>query len=59
MEHGKRTEKTKCANQQCQCPVGPPAEFCSDYCSGAEEMAQVELQCSCGHTDCNAERSDA
>lgn len=58
-----RPDKTdgdkKCANDACQCRVGPPAEFCSDYCSGAEEEAQVEFECSCGHDCCGSERTDA
>lgn len=44
--------KKKCACVSCQCQVGPPDEFCSDYCSGAEETAQIDVQCSCGHACC-------
>jgi hypothetical protein len=55
MEHSTKPGKTnKCAHEQCQCQVGPPAEYCSDYCSGAEAMAQPELQCNCGHPSCKA-----
>jgi len=53
MKHStKKESKKKCAREQCQCLVGPPEEFCSDYCSGAEAMAQPELQCDCGHASC-------
>ena len=42
MEHStKPGKKNKCAHEQCQCQVGAPAEYCSDYCSGAEAMAQL------------------
>jgi len=51
--------KRKCARELCQCEVGPPEEFCSDYCSGAEAVAQVELPCCCGHAPCDAEGTDA
>lgn len=55
MAYEKKIEsKKKCAYEQCQCEVGPPAEYCSDYCSGAEAMAQPELHCDCGHPDCKA-----
>ena len=46
--------KKKCAHEQCQCKIGPPAEYCGDYCSGAERKAQPELECSCGHAGCKA-----
>jgi len=56
MEHAPNTEsKQKCAREQCQCEVGPPEEYCSDYCSGAEAAAQVELSCCCGHAPCEEE----
>jgi len=56
MKHStKKESKKKCAREQCQCLVGPPEEFCSDYCSGAEAMAQPELQCGCGHASCTDE----
>jgi len=55
MEHStKPGKKNKCAHEQCQCQVGAPAEYCSDYCSGAEAMAQPEFQCNCGHSSCKA-----
>jgi hypothetical protein len=56
MEQSPNTgNKRKCAREQCQCEVGPPEEYCSDYCSGAEAMAQPELQCGCGHASCKEE----
>jgi hypothetical protein len=55
MGHNKKGRgKQKCAREECQCLVGPPAEYCSDYCSGAEAMAQPELQCGCGHFSCES-----
>jgi len=45
----------KCARAACECQVGPPAEYCSDYCSGAEKEAQPLLKCSCGHGSCKSE----
>jgi hypothetical protein len=42
----------KCAHEECRCPVPPPEDYCSDYCSDADDVAKVELQCNCGHPSC-------
>jgi len=55
-QSGDKGTKRKCAREQCQCEVGPPEEYCSDYCSGAEAMAQPELQCGCGHASCKEDK---
>ena len=42
----------KCANDQCQCQIPSTEKFCGDYCSEVGNMAEVELQCNCGHPAC-------
>jgi len=44
--------KHKCANEQCQCQVPPGEEYCSNYCSDADDVANVEIQCNCEHPSC-------
>jgi hypothetical protein len=29
--------------------------YCSDYCSDADDVASVELQCNCDHPSCGLE----
>lgn len=55
MKEKKVENKRKCAHVSCECQVGPPAEYCSDYCSGAEQKAQPKLKCSCGHGSCKSD----
>jgi len=45
----------KCAHEQCLCTVPPAEEYCSDYCSDGDDVAEVALQCSCGHPSCGLE----
>ena len=47
--------RRKCAHEQCQCQVPLTEEYCSDDCSDADDVAEVELQCSCGHPSCRLE----
>ena len=35
----------KCAHEQCQCLVPPTEEYCSDYCSDADDVGEIVLQC--------------
>jgi hypothetical protein len=44
--------KNKCAYEHCQCEVGFGQKYCSDYCSEAANLEEVELQCDCGHAPC-------
>ena len=44
--------KSKCAHEQCKCEVSFGQEYCSDSCSDADEVDEVELQCACGHKPC-------
>jgi len=46
----------KCANEQCQCLISTPLEYCSEYCSDADDIEEVELQCDCKHTACAQKR---
>lgn len=45
----------KCAHEQCQCLVPPTEEYCSDYCSDADDVGEIVLQCDCGHPACRLE----
>jgi len=42
----------KCAYEQCQSSVSSLEEYCSDYCSEADDEEEVELQCDCKHPPC-------
>jgi hypothetical protein len=42
----------KCAHEQCQCQIPITEEYCSDYCSDADDIEEVELQCDCKHDPC-------
>jgi len=42
----------KCAHEQCLCQIPSVQEYCSDFCSEADEVDEVELQCACNHTSC-------
>ena len=42
----------KCAHEQCQCQIPITQEYCSDYCSDADDIEEVELQCDCKHEPC-------
>jgi hypothetical protein len=41
--------RRKCANEQCQCQVPLTEDYCSDYCSDADDVANVAIQCNCEH----------
>jgi hypothetical protein len=51
--------KSKCAHEQCNCEVGFGKKYCSDYCSEASELNEVELQCDCGHAACALNATEA
>ena len=42
----------KCAHEPCLCMVKPSEEYCSAYCSTADDVEEIELQCDCGHDPC-------
>ena len=42
----------KCAHQLCECQVSTLNEYCSDYCSDADDAREIELQCDCKHVPC-------
>jgi hypothetical protein len=46
----------KCAFEQCQCQIPFTEEYCSDSCSDADDVAEVEIQCNCEHSSCGLER---
>jgi hypothetical protein len=45
----------KCAHEECRCSVPLTEDYCSDHCSVADDVAEVELQCNCGHPSCGLE----
>jgi hypothetical protein len=45
----------KCEYPQCKCIVGGQEEYCSDYCSDADDQHETELQCDCKHAPCTLE----
>jgi len=42
----------KCGHEQCKCQIQSSQDYCSDYCSEAHDLKEVELQCTCGHPAC-------
>jgi len=42
----------KCGHEQCQCQIPSTQKYCSDFCSDAEVVHEVELQCGCDHAPC-------
>jgi hypothetical protein len=44
----------KCAHGPCRCTVSATKEYCSDYCSRADDVEEAETQCGCGHKSCTA-----
>jgi len=42
----------KCANEQCQCFIPSTQEYCSEFCSEADEVDKAELRCDCKHASC-------
>lgn len=47
--------KDKCAHANCHCPAPAGSDYCSDYCSlNADDL---EIGCSCGHSNCQSQLS--
>ena len=44
--------ESKCAYSWCKCAVKVEGEYCSDYCSDADDEHETEIQCDCKHTPC-------
>ena len=42
----------KCLYAQCECQVPSTDDYCSDFCSDADDVDEVEIQCSCEHPPC-------
>jgi len=42
----------KCAYEQCHCQIPSALEYCSECCSEADDLSEVELQCECKHQPC-------
>jgi len=47
----------KCAYEPCQCLVPLSQEYCSAFCSDADDVENNELQCNCGHGKCVSKRT--
>jgi hypothetical protein len=49
----------KCAHPACKCTVaddGPFGDYCSEHCREAGDIAEIE--CECGHPECNRETEE-
>jgi hypothetical protein len=44
--------KHKCAYLACCCQIPAFEKYCSDYCTEASEIGEVEIECECGHGEC-------
>ncbi len=42
----------KCAYAACRCVVVGQEQYCSDYCSDADDEQENEIQCDCKHAPC-------
>lgn len=51
--------KQKCAHEQCECEVSFGQVYCSDFCSNADDIEEVELQCDCKHAPCALNSAEA
>jgi hypothetical protein len=47
----------KCAHEQCRCEVPDTQEYCGDYCSDADDVSEIVLQCACEHAACPRTKS--
>jgi hypothetical protein len=47
----------KCSHEPCQCLVPSTQEYCSAYCSVADDVDNTEFQCDCGHGKCVHKRA--
>jgi len=46
------SDQHKCAYFECKCMVEAHEQYCSDYCSDADDAKEAELQCDCKHAPC-------
>jgi hypothetical protein len=44
----------KCAHGPCRCLVPSTQEYCSDYCSDADDVENAEIHCGCDHLHCTS-----
>jgi hypothetical protein len=47
----------KCANEECGCEVPSAQEYCSDYCSDADDVGSIVRDCDCKHPPCAQAKS--
>jgi hypothetical protein len=50
-------KQEKCAHPSCRCYARSNSPFCSTYCEGEAETA--DILCNCGHADCTEESAAA
>jgi hypothetical protein len=50
-------QSKKCAHPACTCTARPDSSYCSTYCEGEAETA--DILCNCGHPACGREVSGA
>ena len=46
----------KCAYEPCQCQIPTTQEYCSDFCSDADDVDEVDRPCPCKHAPCALNR---
>jgi hypothetical protein len=42
----------KCAYSLCECQISSDETYCSGYCSEADKVHELEVQCDCEHRAC-------
>jgi len=42
----------KCAHEPCACLIPSTQEYCSAYCSEADDVEKAEFLCACCHENC-------
>ena len=42
----------KCAYERCRCQISSTLVYCSAYCTDADDVDEVEVQCNCEHAPC-------
>ena len=53
-EFGDVENLRKCAHEPCECVVSSTQDYCSVYCSEADNVEKTETECHCGHDACLA-----
>jgi hypothetical protein len=44
-------DREKCAHPSCECLAADDSDYCSTYCEGVGDTA--DIMCNCGHAACS------